>query len=276
MSKKSNISTALWFIPLLAVLLAVLFVLIFWTGRVLLHKTSKPVTNRSVSQDSFAQTESTNVPSPIVPTVPVEIEEEEIPVPPEVLDMEELPQETDISAETDASAAPEQPATPEVCPATTMAVKIKKSQRKISYTPYQKGLFECKKNKIFPCAWEDKTASAIKQYWLLGAEGPITRGVYDMNGNLKSETIASINGTVSSHSDQNTTWYFQAGMLVKIRTSPYDNCNFHDWFFINDTGEQDVCQCAYTTADCCARSPYRTGMSRSYCGLFPSDKDFCK
>lgn len=266
MSKKSNISTALWFIPLLAVLLAVLFLFVFWVGRIVLHKSTGSASRRPAVQENVdISARVADVPAPIIPPTTPEVAEE-IPVPQEVIDMNEELEQTTDAVQT----------APEVCPATTMAVKIKKPQRKISYTPYQKGLLQCKKNQVFPCAWSDKTNSAIKQYWLMSAEGPITRGIYDTDGNLKSETVASVNGTVTSHLEQNMMWYFEAGMLVKIRTSPYDNCNFHDWFFINEKGQQDVCQCAYTTKDCCARSPFQTGMSRNYCMLFPLDKDFCK
>ena len=65
-------------------------------------------------------------------------------------------------------------------------------------------------------------------------------------------------------------------MFSKIRTSPYDNPNLHDWFFINAEGKLDVCQCALTTNNCCVRSPYQEGSPRSYCDLKPLDKDFCK
>lgn len=261
MRKKSNVSTAMWFIPLVAVVLACVFVFIYWTGRVLLHSTQS--TKSAASQNSTPSSSVLpDVQVPIVPSSSVELEEE-IPVPQEVLDMEEPKEESPSQEQAD------------VCPATTVAVKIKKPSRRVVYTPYEKGLRQCKRDNIFPCAWEDKGSGVVKQYWLMGVDGPITRGVYDMGGNLISETIATVNGTVTSHTDQNITWYFEGGTLVKIRTSPYDNCNFHDWFFIREDGKQDVCQCAYTTQDCCTRSPYQEGMDRHYCGLFPRDKDFC-
>ena len=264
MQKKSNVSTAMWFIPLLAILLASAFIFIYWVGRVLFLSPSstQPVASQKNPLQNSATQNDTSI--PILPPTPVEESEEEVPLPQEVLDMEKP--ETEAPAQTQ----------PDICPSTTVATKIKKPLRKISHTPYERGLRQCKKNGIFPCAWEDKAAGVIKQYWLMGVDGPITRGVYDMGGNLMSETIATVNGTVTSYTDKNISWYFDGGVLVKIRTSPYDNCNFHDWFFINEEGKQDVCQCAYTTPDCCARSPYQEGMERNYCGLFPQDKDFCK
>lgn len=254
----------MWFIPLLAVFLACLFVFIYSVGRIFLRSTTS--TKSTLSQNNSLQNSSAKRErvAPIVPSVPVVDPEEEISVPQEVQDMD--------ASQTDSSTQ----GTVDICPSTTVAVKIKKPSRRIASTPYKQGLQRCKRSDIFPCAWEDKKAGVIKQYWLMGAEGPITRGVYDMGGNLMSETIATLNGTVTSYSEGNTTWYFQSGVLVKIRTSPYDNCNLNDWFFIREDGKQDVCQCVYTTQDCCARSPYREGMERSYCELFPSDKDFCK
>ncbi len=263
MQKKSTFSTALWFIPLLAILLAVAFVFIYWVGRMLLGRNSMSSAKTAKTQQVSGQAVPRQ-PSqmPIIPAIPVE--QEEVPIPQEVLDMENALKEEHSQA-----------SSVEVCPATSVPVKIKKPTRSVKYTPYERGLRQCNQGGIFPCAWEDKSAGVIKQYWLMGAEGPITRGVYDIGGNLLSETIATINGTVTSHTDQNITWYFEGGILVKIRTSPYDNCNFHDWFFINEAGQQDVCQCAYTTPDCCARSPYQEGKARNYCKLFPLDKDFC-
>ena len=265
MQKRSTVSTALWFIPLAAVVLALLLTLVGFIGWKLLGR----VTSSSAPTPP-ARTVRTAKPKPVAPTAPivpfvaVDDQPQEIPVPQEVLDMPASAQEA--SAQTSA---------PEVCPSSYVPAKIKKPTRKVVHTPFQRGLMQCKRNNSFPCAWEDKTAGVIKQYWLMSADGPLTRGVYDMGGNLQSETVATANGTVTSHTEQNTTWYFQAGMLVKIRTTPYQNCNFHDWFFINDTGKQDVCQCAYTAQDCCARSPYQEGMGHSYCELFPLDQEFC-
>lgn len=265
MQKKSSISTAMWFIPLLAILLACAFIFVYWMGRVLLRSTPSVkdiVLQNKSSQESTAP--GTSVPI-IPPTTPVEPDEENVP-PQEVLDMGNIVVEE----------GKEESSPSEVCPATSVPVKMKKPTRAVTYTPYEKGLRQCKRQGVFPCAWEDKSAKIIKQYWLMGADGPITRGIYNMGGDLISETMATVNGTVTSYAEQNTTWYFDGGMLVKIRTSPYDNCNLHDWFFIREDGKQDVCQCAYTVEDCCARSPYQERMKRSYCDLFPSDKDFCR
>ena len=111
----------------------------------------------------------------------------------------------------------------------------------------------------------------------MSAAGPVQRGIYDQSGNLIHETIATLSGTVTSFTEQDKTYFFEGGVLTKIRTSPYDNCNFHDWFFIDAAGKLDVCQCARTTGSaCCARSPYKEGNPRGYCDLNPLDKDFCK
>ena len=124
--------------------------------------------------------------------------------------------------------------------------------------------------------WTRRLAMVNKQFWLMSAQGPIRRGSYNTKtGELISETIATVQGTVTQFTLGNTVWYFEGGVLVKIRTSPYDNCNFHDWFFINAEGEQDVCQCAYNQVDCCARSPYKEGMPHSYCGLFGQGDELC-
>lgn len=252
MQKKDNFKTALWFIPFVAVLLAGVFLFAYMLVVRVLHKST-----------------TSKHPAPVqtaVPIVPVSrFTEEEKVVPPEVL-----------ADDQEVSSDQAQLDQPEVCAATVVPTKIQKSRRRMASTPYEQGLLRCKKQGIFPCAWEDKKDGMLKQYWLMSAQGPITRGVYDQTGNLLSETIATLAETVTSHTEQDVTWYFEAGVLVKIRTTPYDNCNFHDWFFIREDGKQDVCQCAYTTEDCCARSPYHEGMARDFCTLLGGDKDFCK
>ena len=250
MQHKSSNWVALVFIPLVAVLVAAFFTLIFVVGKTIY---------KGASNNSALLTQTVS-PAPVVPFIAVQ-ETQEPPLPPEV---EEEPTSQEV------------PSVPEVCPASALPLKIEKPKRRRPITPFEQGLNACAQNGMFPCAWEDSSRGVIKQYWLMSAEGPIQRGVYDRGGNLLHETIATLGGTVTSHTEQNKTYYFEGGVLVKIRTSPYDNCNLHDWFFINTAGQQDVCQCAYNQADCCARSPYKEGDLRAYCDLNPLDKDFCK
>ena len=113
MSKKSNISTALWFIPLLAVPLAVLFLFVFWVGRIVLHKSTGSSSKKPIAQENVdAPAHMADVLAPIIPPATPEIEEE-IPVPQEIIDMNEELEQTEQAEQ----------AAPEVCPATTMAVK---------------------------------------------------------------------------------------------------------------------------------------------------------
>lgn len=281
MQKQSSFLTALWFIPLLAILLAVACVGVYWFGKTLLNRVKVPTAHHVVQQTNVqAQPVETAQAAPVVPLLPIETSEEE-PVPDEVINMQKELEQQAPPAQEQQPVAQNKPSTPvksatDTCVATTVPAKIKKPSARKTYTPYERGLRDCKKHQIFPCAWVEQTTRGTQQYWLMSAEGPITRGVYDTNGSLIRETIATVNGTVTSHTENNITWYFQAGILIKIRTTFYDNCNLHDWFFINENGKQDVCQCAYSTPNCCARSPYKEGMSRRYCDLFPSDKEFCK
>ncbi len=303
MQIKSNNGSALWFILLLAVIFAAACVFVYWIGKKFLFHTDDLATTPSTPVQFNQPTEPQQVQVPILPPAELE-EEEEIVLPAEVAEMmqkETLPSQeaepiekapvSENNAQVAAASQPitastttvstttaqTAPAPADTCPATAVPVRIKKPSPKATYTRYEQGLLRCKKNGVFPCAWEEKTNSQRKQYWVVGSDGPIMRGVYDEQGNLLSETIATINGTVTKHTENGTVWTFQAGVLTKIRTSPYDNCNLHDWFFINEAGKQDVCQCVYATAlDCCARSPYQEGMARSYCDLFPNDQEFCK
>lgn len=264
MQKKSSNLAALWFIPLVAVLLAAMCTLGFMIFTHLYKGIKKPaaLAVRSLQKESV----------PVVPVPPVQPE----PVAP--------PQ---VQPPTPAQPVPAQ--AEEICPATTQVpTKIKKSPQKRRRRPapmatpaapqslFEQGLRACLEDSIFPCGWEDSAQGVIKQYWLMGPQGPIQRGIYDMGGNLISETIATLNGTVTSYTEHNNTYYFEGGVLVKIRTTPYENCNFHDWFFIDPAGRLDVCQCVYSTQNCCARSPYRPGTPRAYCDMHPLDSDFCK
>lgn len=233
--------------------------IVFLVGKALYKRMAKP--------SAPVQTVQIAKPTPVQPAAPVvpfaEVPEtDEPPLPPEV----ELPaDEEDI------------PLVPEVCPATAVPLKLEKPKRHRPVTPFEQGLKNCGAGGIFPCAWEDNARGVIKQYWLMSAQGPVQRGIYDKDGNLIHETIATLGGTVTSFTEQNKTYFFEGGVLVKIRTSPYENCNFHDWFFIDAAGKLDVCQCAYTTGNaCCERSPYKEGDPRGYCDLNPLDKDFCK
>lgn len=256
MQNKSSNSVALWFIPLIAILLAAFFVLIFLAGKALYKGMAKPAAPKQMVQ-------AVQPVQPVAPVVPfVEMIDETSPLPPEV----EIPAEDE-----------DIPPVPEVCPATAVPLKIQKPQRKKPATPFEQGLKQCAAGGTFPCAWEDNSRGVIKQYWLMSAVGPVQRGIYDVSGNLIHETIATLGGTVTSFTEQDKTYFFEGGVLTKIRTSPYDNCNFHDWFFIDAAGKLDVCQCARTTGSaCCARSPYKEGDPRGYCDLNPLDKDFCK
>ena len=250
MQNKSSNSVALWFIPLVAVLLAAFFVFIFLVGKAFYTGMAKP------PKQTVQAVQPTQPVAPVVPFV--EMIEDNPPLPPEV---EIPPEEEDI---------------PEVCPATAVPLKLEKPKRRRPVTPFEQGLKACVAGGTFPCAWEDNSQGVIKQYWLMSAAGPVQRGVYDLAGNLIRETIATLSGTVTSFTEQDKTYFFEGGVLTKIRTSPYENCNFHDWFFIDAAGKLDVCQCAHPTSDCCARSPYKEGSPRGYCDLNPLDKDFCK
>ena len=258
MQNKSSNSVALWFIPLVAVLLAAFFTIVFLVGKALYNRMNKP---------SALPVQTAQAPQPAPPAVPVvpfvELEDPDEPaLPPEV----EIPQEE-----------AEIPPVPEVCPATAVPLKLDKPKRRRPDTAFEQGLKACAAGGTFPCAWEDNSQGVIKQYWLMSAAGPVQRGVYDRDGNLIHETIATLSGTVTSYTEQNKTYFFEGGVLTKIRTSPYENCNFHDWFFIDAADKLDVCQCAYTTGSaCCERSPYKEGDPRGYCDLNPLDKDFCK
>lgn len=245
---------ALWFIPLMAILLAAFCVFIFLIGKALYKGMVKPPKQTAQAVQSA---------QPAAPVVPfVEVDETDFPsVPPEV---EEEPAEDAI------------PSVPEVCPSAAVPLKLEKPKRRRPVTPFEQGLKQCAVGGTFPCAWEDNSQGVIKQYWLMSAAGPVQRGIYDRSGNLIHETIATLSGTVTSFTEQDKTYFFEGGVLIKIRTSPYENCNFHDWFFIDAAGKLDVCQCAHTTSDCCARSPYKEGNPRGYCDLNPLDKDFCR
>ena len=251
---------ALWFIPLVAVLLAVFFVFVFLAGKVLY----KGMTKSSVPPQQTAKA-GPRVPAkpevpPVVPFVETDPTQEP-PLPPEV----EIPAEEEV------------PPVPEVCPAPAVPLKLTKPKRRRPVTPFEQGLKACGAEGIFPCAWEDNSKGVIKQYWLMSAAGPVQRGIYDKSGNLIHETIATLSGTVTSYTEQDKTYFFEGGVLTKIRTSPYENCNFNDWFFIDASGKLDVCQCARTTGSaCCARSPYKEGGPRGYCDLNSQDTDFCK
>ena len=255
MKQDASFPAALWFIPLVAICLAILFTLIVLIGWKLYKEVSVPAV--AVAPQSVAA---------VVPFVEQEEPNEQPSLPPEVTQQESPSAPADETAE------------PEVCPPTAVPSKIKKPRRSKSAAsePYALRLRRCVRGGIFPCAWEDNSHGVIKQYWLMDEQGPVQRGIYDRAGHLISETTATLSGTVTSHTEQDITYYFEAGMLVKIRTSPYANCNFHDWFFINEGGRLDVCQCALSQASCCERSPYQQGGPRTYCGLFPLDEDFCR
>lgn len=258
MQNKSSNMMALLFVLLVAAVLAAFCTLLFVAGRTLYKGVSKKKTPAPVVTQTPPPAP---VQAPVVPFVAME-EPPENPLPPEV---EEEPTYSEVEN-----------AAPEVCPATAVPVKVSRKKHKQSVTPYHTGLRACQEGGIFPCAWEDSSRGMLRQYWLMSAQGPVQRGIYDRAGNLVHETIAQVSGTVTSYTEQDTTYYFEGGVLVKIRTSPYDNCNLHDWFFINAQGKQDVCQCAYNQADCCARSAYKEGGPRTYCGINPLDRDFCK
>ena len=268
----NKISPAVWFIPLIAVMLACLCTLFFIVG--------KHIYKGTLSQATVE--EKKPVAAPIV-ALPVPEEEPEPVLPAEVEEEEPVAEQSPV---------------PEVCPSTAVPVKFTKPKRTRPAAPYEKGLRACVKDGIYPCAWEDNSYGLIeagwqegpegkpdwtrrlamvnKQFWLMSAQGPIRRGSYDTKtGELISETIATVQGTVTQFTLGNTVWYFEGGVLVKIRTSPYDNCNFHDWFFINEEGKQDVCQCVYNQSACCSRSPYKEGMPRSFCELFARQDEFC-
>ena len=289
MQNKSSNLVALFFIPLVAILLAAFFTLVFLMGASLYKAIVRPVPPK---QEEQLQSLPVEPPAPIVPLVPLEETDENPPLPPEV--QEENTEET-VPVTPVSTDVPK----PDTCPAPAVPVKITKPKRTTSGTPFKQGLNKCLAEGIFPCAWEDSAVALVKagweknaqgeriyglhkdyvnkQFWVMSAEGPIQRGVYDRRtGALINETIATINGTVTQVTQGNTTWYFDAGVLTKIRTSPYNNCNFHDWFFIDAAGNQDVCQCAYDQANCCARSPYTKGMQRDYCEIFTRGDDFCK
>ena len=256
MQKKSSNLIAFVFIPLVAVVLAALCTFVWWVGKQFYKPTPVPAAHEPAPATVPVQTQA-----PVVPYAEPEVADEFPPLPPEVQD--------DPAFE-------EVPTPPEICPAPAVPTKLSKPRRKQTATPFEQGLKACQRGGTFPCAWENASRGVITQYWLMSAQGPLERGIYDKGGNLLSETQATLSGTVTSYTTQNTTYYFEGGVLVKIRTSPYDNCNFHDWFFINERGEQDVCQCVYNQADCCARSPYTAGGPRRYCDINSHDKDFCK
>ena len=284
---------AFLFIPLVAVLLAAFCTVLFVAGKHIYKGVSK-ANSLATKQLQIAKNSQ---PAPVVPFV--EPKEETDLLPPEV---EAEPTYSEVETKEEGAT------TPEACPAPLVPAKINKPKRQQSPSPYDKGLRiyldkglrTCVKEGIFPCAWEDTSyglsnagwgkgpdgnlswkrymSLVNKQFWLMDKEGPIRRGTYDIKtGDLISETIATVNGTVTQFTLNNVTWYFEGGVLVKIRTSPYENCNFHDWFFINTQGKQDVCQCAYNQVDCCARSPYKPELerSRSYCEIFGQPDEFC-
>lgn len=241
----------------MAVLLAAFFVFVFFVGKAIYKVMTKP------SAAPAAQAVQAPAEPPAIPLVPF-------------VEMDDTP-ETALPPEVEIAPEEELPPVPEVCPATAVPLKLEKPKRRRPVTPFEKGLKACAADGIFPCAWEDHSRGMIRQYWLMSAQGPVQRGVYDKAGNLIHETIATLSGTVTSYTEQNTTYFFEGGVLSKIRTSPYENCNFNDWFFIDASGKLDVCQCARTTGSaCCARSPYKEGGPRGYCELNPLDKDFCK
>ncbi len=251
MQKQSSNLIAFVFIPLIAVLLAAFCTFVWW----MVKQFYKP-------RHKFAPVARVQPQAPVVPYVEPKIADDFPSLPPEV-----EPEPTSVEVPTSEQ--------PETCPAPAVPVSIKNTRR-TKPRPYEQGLHACVQEGVFPCAWEDNTRGPLRQYWLLSATGPVQRGIYDKKGDLIHETIATLGGTVTSYTAQNTTYYFEGGVLVKIRTSPYDNCNFHDWFFVNAAGKQDVCQCAYNQTDCCARSPYKEGSPRTYCEMFPRDRDFCK
>ncbi len=264
MQSKHSISPALWFIPLLAVCLTLVVSGVFFVGKFFWKHYFRP----SHSLKPVVEQPQSVPAAPVVPLASLEqLTVEEPSVPSEILE-----QQPELQPETVAVPTEE----PEVCPAPAVPLTIAKPRRRAPATPFERGLRQCKKYGVYPCAWEDDSRGIRTQYWVMSENGPIQRGVYDMGGNLQNETIATLGGTVMSYTDATTAWYFEAGALIKIRTSPYDNCNLHDWFFINEDGKQDVCQCAYGQPNCCARSPYREGTGFGYCELFPIDKDFCK
>ena len=260
MTQKRFRSPALWVLPLLAVCLALLATSVWVTGKYVVRHFFSAQKTPVVAPQSLP-------PAPVVPLASLEqVTAPEPIVPPEVLE-QPAPQPEPVAAATDE---------PEVCPAPAVPLTIAKPRRRAPATPFERGLRQCKKYGVYPCAWEDDSHGVRTQYWVMSETGPIQRGIYDMGGNLQNETIATLGGTVLSYTDATVAWYFEAGTLIKIRTSPYDNCNLHDWFFINAQGKQDVCQCAYNQPNCCARSPYQPGTGIGYCDLFPLDKDFCK
>ena len=64
MQKKSNVSTAMWFIPLLAILLASAFIFIYWVGRVLFLSPSstQPVASQKNPLQNSATQNDTSIP----------------------------------------------------------------------------------------------------------------------------------------------------------------------------------------------------------------------
>ena len=138
MTKKTSLSPALWFIPLIAVLLAALFTLLFVLGKYLYQGAVKA----SSTPVKTVQRPQVPVQAPIVPFV--EAEEQEPVLPPEV----EIPEPDFTVTDT----APE-----DICSATSVPVKIQKPKRARPVTPFEQGLEQCLAGGTFPCAWEDNS-----------------------------------------------------------------------------------------------------------------------
>ena len=151
-----------------------------------------------------------------------------------------------------------------------------KTQPKIKYASYARGLTECLQNHRFPCVWKNNSGTLIKQYVLKNGQGPVERIVFSSEGKIISQTFATLDGQVTRYQGSFADLYFEGGLLTKIRTFPYDNPNLRDWFLIGPNGKITACLCGMPTKDCCSRCLlYREGGPRSYCALFPVDTDFC-
>lgn len=313
MSSKSNFTTAVWFVPLVSILLAGLAIfggLVVWK---LVHSAKPQVAKAQIDPDqilegttapivpitqSTTQNAATGAKQPASTSTKTPEEDEfyghdgyvhegmktEEPVAQEVLP-EPAPQEPNILDKLGITQAEMDAMLDAALKREAAAKAAAKNGRKNTssanrHMSYEQGIAKCRAEKFFPCAWEETAQtnqSLIKQFWMESAQGPIERVIHDADGNVVSRTVATLSGMIKSYKGAFAELYFEAGALSKIRTSPYDNPNWHDWFFIDGTGKLDVCMCAVTTKNCCDRSMfYREGGSRDYCSLFPRDVDFCK
>ncbi len=239
MNQKSNF-TALWFIPLVALLLAGMFTIIGVIGWKLV-KSSSPKKETVVAQQPVKKAASRTTTKKARPV-------QNVPVP----------------------AA--KPANPPQLPKTGLSFSPARAR-------FEMALAQCLGSTAYPCTWQDTQDGVLKQFTLTKPDGIVGRNIRRMDNSSVSQTAISLQGRVLLYRENNTTWYFDNDGLVRHiavgavpKAGPDDP---HDSYFYNIEGQLNACVCADKSNTCCARAPQLQGTPRTYCALFAPDAELC-